>query len=116
MWASNGFILEALTSKSQQTWNSFAWLQTWPDMDQQIPNIINVVNHNDGLASASLNTVTKFFEQIKAVDDLQLQRREMFKMLMEKVPTQGKKGNYFDNGFTFFQDIGKQVGKKPQYR
>ena len=60
-------------------------------MDQQIPNIINVVNHNDGLASASLNTVTKFFEQIKAVDDLQLQRREMFKMLMEKVPTQGKK-------------------------
>jgi len=56
---------------------------------QRIPNIINVVNHNDGLASASLNTVTKFFEQIKAVDDLQLQRREMFKMLMEKVPTQG---------------------------
>ena len=83
-------------------------------MDHRIPNIINVVNHNDGLASASLNTVTKFFEQIKAVDDLQLQRREMFKMLMEKVPTQGKKGNYFDNGFTFFQDLCNQVGRGPK--
>merc|ERR1719381_328120 len=57
--------------------------------DLRVPNIVNVVNHNDGLTSASLNTVTKFFEQIKAVDDLQLSRREMFKMLMEKVPTQG---------------------------
>ena len=73
------------------TYGNFVVVTRPGDMDQGIPNIINVVNHNDGLASASLNTVTKFFEQIKAVDDLQLQRREMFKLLMEKVPTRGKK-------------------------
>ena len=31
-----------------------------------VSNIYNVVNDNDGLTSASLNTVCKFFEQIKA--------------------------------------------------
>ena len=50
-----------------------------------VPNIYNVVNDNDGLTSASLNTVIKFFEQIKAVDDLQLGRRQMFKMLTENI-------------------------------
>ena len=29
-------------------------------------NVFNVVNYNDGLATASLHTVTKFFERIKA--------------------------------------------------
>ena len=56
-----------------------------------VPNIYNVVNDNDGLTSASLNTVTKFFEQIKAVDDLQLGRRQMFKMLTENI--QAKNGD-----------------------
>ena len=55
--------------------------------DVHFPNLFSVVNNNDGLASASLDTVTKFFEQIKAVEGMQLGRRQMLKMLMEKIPT-----------------------------
>ena len=38
-------------------------------------------------ASASLDSVTKLFEQVKAVKELNLGRREMFKMLTQSVPS-----------------------------
>ena len=63
------------------------WLRTNDDNNDRflaVPNIYLVANKADGLRSASLNTVTKFFEQIKAVNDLQLGRRKMFKMLRVK--------------------------------
>ena len=63
------------------------WLRTnngTNDRFLNVPNIYLVANKDDGLRSASLNTVTKFFEQIKAVNDLQLSRRKMFKILRAK--------------------------------
>ena len=44
------------------------------------------------LASASLDSVTKLFEQIKAVKELNLGRREMFKMLTESIPSASHEG------------------------
>ena len=44
-------------------------------------------------ASASLDSVTRLFEQVKAVRELNLGRREMFKMLSQKVPSASHQGN-----------------------
>ena len=44
------------------------------------------------LASASLDSVTKLFEQIKAVKELNLGRREMFKMLTQPIPSASHEG------------------------
>ena len=44
------------------------------------------------LASASLDSVTKLFEQIKAVKELNLGRREMFKMLTQSIPSASHEG------------------------
>ena len=48
------------------------------------------------LASASLDSVTKLFEQIKAVKELQLGRREMMKMLTESIPSSSHDGKYLN--------------------
>ena len=50
-------------------------------------NLYTVVCSHDGLASASLCTVSKLFAQVRAVDDLQLKRRNIIKMLCTKIPT-----------------------------
>ena len=46
-----------------------------------------VCNH-DGLASASVNTVTRLMAQVKAIDRLQLRKRDMIKLLMSSVSTE----------------------------
>lgn len=56
------------------------------------PNLFSVVNNHDGLASASLDSVTKLFEQVKAVKELNLGRREMFKMLTQPIPSASHEG------------------------
>jgi len=49
------------------------------------PNIISVYNHNDGLSSLSLHTVTKLFLQIRAINRLAISRRRIFKLLRTKL-------------------------------
>ena len=41
-------------------------------------------NH-DGLASASVCTVTRLVAQVKAIDKLQLRKRDMIKLIMSSV-------------------------------
>ena len=50
-----------------------------------IPNLISVYNHNDGLASLSLHTVTKLFLQIRAINRLGIGRRRIFRLLRRKL-------------------------------
>ena len=50
-----------------------------------LPNIISVYNHNDGLASLSLHTVTKLFLQIRAVNRLGLSRRRTLRLLRSRL-------------------------------
>ena len=50
-----------------------------------LPNLISVYNHNDGLAAASLHTVTKLFLQIKAIERIGLNKRTMLRMLRRKL-------------------------------
>ena len=45
------------------------------------PTIISVYNHNDGLASLSLHTVTQLFLQLRAINRLCLGRRHTFRLL-----------------------------------
>lgn len=45
--------------------------------EQKCPNIFSVVYNNDGLCSASAASVTRLFMQIRAVDKLQMRRRDM---------------------------------------
>jgi hypothetical protein len=40
---------------------------------------------NDGLVSASLLTVSKLLQQVRAVDRLSLRRRDMLRMLMKPI-------------------------------
>ena len=49
------------------------------------PSIISVYNHNDGLASLSLHTVTQLFLQIRAINKLCLGRRQTFRLLRSKL-------------------------------
>ena len=49
--------------------------------------MFQVCNH-DGLASASVNTVTRLMAQVKAIDRLQLRKRDMIKLLMSSVSTE----------------------------
>ena len=49
------------------------------------PAIISVYNHNDGLASLSLHTVTRLFLQIRAINKLCLGRRQTFRLLRSKL-------------------------------
>ena len=53
------------------------------------PNIFSVVYNNDGLSSASTASVTKLFMQIRAVDKLQLRRRDICKLLWNPIPVSG---------------------------
>ena len=53
-------------------------------------NLYTVVCSHDGLASASLLTVSKLLAQVRAVDNLQMRKRDMIKLLMTNVETQGK--------------------------
>lgn len=48
-------------------------------------NIFSVICSNDGLVSASLLTVTKLLQQVKAIDRLMLRRRDMVRMLMNPI-------------------------------
>ena len=48
-------------------------------------SITSVYNHNDGLASLSLHTVTRLFLQIRAINKLCLGRRQTFKLLRSKL-------------------------------
>lgn len=48
-------------------------------------NLFTVVCSHDGLASASLATVSRLFAQIRAIDQLQLRKRDMIKMLFTKM-------------------------------
>lgn len=57
------------------------------NVDHKSPNIFSVVYNNDGLASASVASVMKLLMQIRAVNQLQLRRRDMIKLLWNKVPT-----------------------------
>ena len=50
-----------------------------------LPNIISVYNHNDGLASLSLHTVTKLFLQIRAINRLGLSRRRTLRLLRSRL-------------------------------
>jgi len=49
------------------------------------PTIISVYNHNDGLASLSLHTVTQLFLQLRAINRLCLGRRHTFRLLRSKL-------------------------------
>jgi len=49
-------------------------------------NIFSVVYNNDGLASASVASMLRLFQQIREVDRLLLRRRDMIKMLWDPVP------------------------------
>lgn len=51
----------------------------------KVPNIFLVYNNHDGLASTSIETFTKIFEAVKAIEDLNLGRTEMIKMLMKPI-------------------------------
>ena len=57
-----------------------------------IPSLNMVVIDIFTLASASLDSVTKLFEQVKAVKELNLGRREMFKMLVQSIPSASHEG------------------------
>jgi len=50
-------------------------------------NLFSVVYNNDGLASASISTVTKLFMQVREVEKLQMRRRDMFRLVTASVPT-----------------------------
>ena len=43
-------------------------------------NLFTVVCSHDGLASASLSTVSKLLAQVRAIDNLQLRKRDMIKV------------------------------------
>ena len=45
------------------------------------PHIISVYNHNDGLATLSLHTVTQLFLQLRAINRLCFGRRHTFRLL-----------------------------------
>jgi len=49
------------------------------------PSIISVYNHNDGLATLSLHTVTQLFLQLRATNRLCLGRRHTFRLLRSKL-------------------------------
>ena len=53
--------------------------------DFSVPNLISVYNHNDGIGSTTLHTVTKLFLEIKAVERLGLSRRRMAGLLRRKL-------------------------------
>lgn len=55
------------------------------DSDEVGKNLFTVVCSHDGLASASLCTVSRLLAQVRAVDNLQLRKRDMIKMLMAKM-------------------------------
>ncbi len=52
-------------------------------------NLFSVVYNNDGLASASVSTVTKLFMQIREVNRLGMRRRDMVKLLWNPIPVAG---------------------------
>lgn len=49
------------------------------------PQLFSVVYNNDGLASASVASVTKLFMQIREVDRLRMRRRDILRMLWNPV-------------------------------
>jgi len=49
------------------------------------PHIISVYNHNDGLATLSLHTVTQLFLQLRAINRLCFGRRHTFRLLRSKL-------------------------------
>jgi len=49
------------------------------------PNIYCVINHNDGLPTLSVHTLTKTFLQIRAIDRLKLKRRKVLKLLRTRI-------------------------------
>ena len=61
-----------------------------------IKDLVSVYNHNDGLASLSIHTVTKLFLQIRALNRLGIGRRRTFRLLRRKlgqtVETPGNSG------------------------
>jgi len=58
------------------------------DQDQNPgKNLFSVVCSHDGLASTSLSTVSKLMAQVRAVDRLQYRKRDMIKLLMQKIET-----------------------------
>jgi len=62
-----------------------------PDIDNPEPDndagqhLYTVVCNHDGLASASVCTVTRLVAQVKAIDKLQLRKRDMIKLMMSSV-------------------------------
>lgn len=50
-------------------------------------NLFSIVCSHDGIASTSLSTVSKLMAQVRAVDRLQLRKRDMIKLLMKKIQT-----------------------------
>ena len=61
------------------------------------PNIYCVINHNDGLATLSVHTLTKTFLQIRAIDRLKLKRRKLLKLLRTRI------------GYTATQEDGTRI-------
>jgi len=59
-----------------------------PDPHSAGQHLYTVVCNHDGLASASVNTVTRLMAQVKAIDRLQLRKRDMIKLLMSSVSTE----------------------------
>ena len=55
-------------------------------------NLISVYNHNDGLASLTLHTVTKLFLQIRAVNRLGLGRRRTLRLLRTRLGMSSSSG------------------------
>ncbi len=51
------------------------------------PHVFSVVYNNDGLASASVATVTKLFMQMRQIDKLRMRRRDILQMLWNPIPT-----------------------------
>ena len=49
------------------------------------PNIYCVIDHNDGLPTLSVHTLTKTFLQIRAIERLKIKRRKILKLLRTKI-------------------------------
>jgi len=56
-----------------------------PEPENAGEHLYTVVCNHDGLASASVSTVTRLMAQVKAIDKLQLRKRDMVKLLMSSV-------------------------------
>ena len=58
--------------------------------DFVLPNLISVYNHNDGLSTTCLHTVTKLFLEVRAVKRLGISKKKMVGLLRRDI---GKKEN-----------------------